>query len=45
VGQPSIQAIRTAARKAGMRTLQEAGLQKVIAGITSVNEIIRVTKA
>jgi general secretion pathway protein E len=44
VGQPSIQAIRTAARKAGMRTLQEAGLQKVIAGITSVNEIIRVTK-
>ena len=45
VGQPSIQAIRTAARKAGMRTLQEAGLQKVIAGITSVNEVIRVTKA
>jgi type II secretory ATPase GspE/PulE/Tfp pilus assembly ATPase PilB-like protein len=45
VGQPSIQAIRTAGRKAGMRTLQEAGLQKVIAGITSVNEVIRVTKA
>jgi type II secretory ATPase GspE/PulE/Tfp pilus assembly ATPase PilB-like protein len=45
VGQPSIQAIRTAARKAGMRTLQEAGLLKVIAGITSVNEVIRVTKA
>ena len=45
VGQPSIQAIRTASRKAGMRTLQEAGLQKVIAGITSVNEVIRVTKA
>ena len=45
VGQPSIQAIRTAGRKAGMRTLQEAGLLKVIAGITSVNEVIRVTKA
>ncbi|NBW95690.1 MAG: type II/IV secretion system protein [Planctomycetia bacterium] len=45
VGQPSIQAIRTAARKAGMRTLQESGLQKVIAGITSVNEVVRVTKA
>jgi len=45
VGQPSIQAIRTAARKGGMRTLQEAGLQKVLAGITSVNEVVRVTKA
>ena len=45
VGRPSIQAIRTAARKSGMRSLQEAGLQKVIAGITSVNEVIRVTKA
>jgi len=45
VGRPSIQAIRTAARKGGMRTLQEAGLQKVIAGITSVNEVMRVTKA
>jgi type II secretory ATPase GspE/PulE/Tfp pilus assembly ATPase PilB-like protein len=28
-----------------MRSLQEAGLQKVIAGITSVNEVVRVTKA
>ncbi|MFM8378692.1 MAG: GspE/PulE family protein, partial [Planctomycetia bacterium] len=45
VGRPSIQAIRTAARKGGMRSLQEAGLQKVIAGITSVNEVVRVTKA
>ncbi len=45
VGRPSIQAIRTAARKAGMRTLQEEGLRKVVAGITSVNEVIRVTKA
>ncbi len=45
VGRPSIQAIRTAARKAGMRTLQEEGLRKVIAGVTSVNEVVRVTKA
>jgi type II secretory ATPase GspE/PulE/Tfp pilus assembly ATPase PilB-like protein len=45
VGRPSIQAIRAAARKAGMRSLQEDGLRKVIAGITSVNEVVRVTKA
>ncbi|NDC53958.1 MAG: type II/IV secretion system protein, partial [Planctomycetia bacterium] len=45
VGRPSIEAIRAAARKAGLRTLQQAGLQKVIAGVTSVNEVVRVTKA
>ena len=45
VGRPSIQAIRAAARKAGMRSLQEEGLRKVIAGVTSVNEVVRVTKA
>jgi general secretion pathway protein E len=44
VGHPSIQAIRAAARKAGTRTLQEAGIAKVVAGITSINEIVRVTK-
>jgi general secretion pathway protein E len=44
VGHPSIQAIRAAARKAGTRTLQEAGIAKVLAGITSLNEIVRVTK-
>ena len=44
VGHPSIQAIRTAARKAGMRTLQESGMAKVLAGVTSLNEIVRVTK-
>ena len=44
VGHPSIQAIRAAARKAGTRTLQEAGMTKVLAGITSLNEIVRVTK-
>ena len=44
VGRPSIQAIRTSARQAGMKSLQDSGLQKVAAGITSVNEIIRVTK-
>ena len=44
VGHPSIQAIRNAARKSGMRTLQESGIAKVLAGITSINEIMRVTK-
>jgi len=44
VGHPSIEAIRQSARKAGMRTLQESGLAKVIAGVTSINEIVRVTK-
>ena len=45
VGRPSVQAIRAQARKAGMRTLQEAGLAKVLAGVTSVNEIVRVVKS
>ena len=44
VGHPSIQSIRAAARKAGTRTLMEAGIAKVLAGITSINEIVRVTK-
>jgi type II secretory ATPase GspE/PulE/Tfp pilus assembly ATPase PilB-like protein len=44
VGRPSIQAIKAAARKAGMRTLQQSGLYKVVAGITSLEEIARVTK-
>jgi len=44
VGHPSIQAIRAAARKSGARTLQEAGIAKVLAGVTSLNEIVRVTK-
>ena len=44
VEHPSIQAIRAAARKAGTRTLQEAGIAKVLAGVTSINEIVRVTK-
>ena len=44
VGHPSIQAIRAAARKGGMRTLQEAGIAKVLAGVTTINEVVRVTK-
>ena len=45
VGRPSIQAIRAAAKKAGMRTLQESAMHKVIAGMTSLSEVTRVTKA
>lgn len=42
-GQP-ISAIRATARKNGMRYLQEISLQKVIAGITSMNEMLRVLR-
>jgi type II secretory ATPase GspE/PulE/Tfp pilus assembly ATPase PilB-like protein len=44
VGHPSIQVIRAAARKAGTRTLQEAGIAKVLAGVTSLSEVARVAK-
>ena len=44
VGRPSIQDIRNAARKAGMKTLKQSGVQKVLAGITSLNEVMRVAK-
>ncbi len=35
--------IREASIKAGMKTLREEGIYKVLAGITSIDEIIRVT--
>lgn len=44
VGRPSIEAIRVAARKGGTRPLQESCLYKVVAGITSINECVRVSK-
>jgi type II secretory ATPase GspE/PulE/Tfp pilus assembly ATPase PilB-like protein len=44
VGRPSIQAIRAAAKKAGMRTLQDSAMQKVVSGMTSLSEVARVTK-
>jgi general secretion pathway protein E len=37
------QTIRAMARKAGMRTLREDGWRKVLQGITTVEEILRVT--
>ena len=32
-----------AARREGMRTLREAALEKVLAGVTTVSEMVRVT--
>jgi type II secretory ATPase GspE/PulE/Tfp pilus assembly ATPase PilB-like protein len=43
VGQPSIEAIRSSARKAGMKSLRLDGLRKVIAGVTTLDEVTRVT--
>jgi len=43
-GTPSVQLIKAEARKNGLITLQEDGLSKVSRGITSVKELIRVTK-
>ena len=37
--------IRNAAQKGGMRTLRDAGIQKVLAGLTSIEEVIRETLA
>jgi general secretion pathway protein E/type IV pilus assembly protein PilB len=35
--------LRTKARQLGMRTLREDGLRKVVAGQTTVEEVLRVT--
>lgn len=35
--------IRNLAREMGMKTLRESGIEKVLAGITSVEEVLRVT--
>ncbi len=43
-GDPSLGEVRAAARKAGMRTLREDGLVKVADGITTVEELMRVTE-
>lgn len=43
-GRPSIQDIHIAGRKAGMKTLKQSGLQKVVTGFTSLNEVMRVAK-
>ena len=35
--------LRNAARQLGMRTLREDGLRKVIAGVSTLTEVLRVT--
>lgn len=42
---PKVDVLRQAARKAGMRTLQEEGIVLVAKGVTSLNELQRVLKA
>ncbi|MBT8045189.1 MAG: type II/IV secretion system protein, partial [Verrucomicrobiae bacterium] len=37
--------LRRRARELGMRTLREDGIRKVLAGITSAEEVLRVTMA
>ena len=44
VNTPQLPAVRLAARKAGMRTLQEEGIVLVAKGITSLQELMRVLK-
>ena len=41
--QVSSSELRTKARELGMRTLREDGLRKVVAGITTLEEVLRVT--
>ena len=41
--QPSVNEIRKASLKAGTQSLQNDGLIKVVRGLTSINEILRVT--
>ena len=45
VNSPKVDSVRLAARKAGMRTLQEEGIVAVVKGITSLAELMRVLKA
>ncbi len=45
VSSPKLEAVRLAARKAGMRTLQEEGIVLVVKGITSLAELQRVLKS
>jgi type II secretory ATPase GspE/PulE/Tfp pilus assembly ATPase PilB-like protein len=41
---PSFEEMRKVARASGLATMQEDGIRKVVQGVTSIKEIIRVTK-
>ena len=45
INKASASALRSAAQKAGMRTLRDAGIQKVFAGLTTIEEVVRETLA
>ena len=44
VSRAAAHAIRDAARKDGMRTLRDDGVAKVLAGVTTIEEVLRATK-
>lgn len=44
VQQPNVEALRAAARKAGLKTFEDEGLLLVVKGVTSVQELARVLK-
>ena len=41
----SVQELKEACRASGMRTLQEDGLKKVVEGITTIEEVLRVVQS
>ena len=41
----SASALRVAAQRGGMRTLRDAGIQKIFAGLTTIEEVVRETLA
>ena len=43
-GQADVKAVRQLGRKVGMKTLQEEGIQLVVSGETSIQELMRVLK-
>jgi type IV pilus assembly protein PilB len=45
LGKASATQIRTAAMRSGMKTLREAGVQKVFAGLTTIDEVVKETLA
>jgi type IV pilus assembly protein PilB len=45
LGRASAAQMRIAAQRSGMRTLRDAGIQKIYAGITTIEEVIRETLA
>jgi len=44
ISKASVDEIREVARKQGMRTLREAAMDKLLSGVTTVQEIMRVTQ-